>query len=295
MGRVSARHRLLALLTTLIWGCNFVAIDIGVADVPPLLLVALRFVVVLLPAIFFVHKPPVAWKWIILVGLFMSVGQFSLLYLSLWLGMPAGLASLVLQSQAILTVAIAALALHERPTLAQVTGLTVGIVGLFVVGVGRDAATPAFAFIVTLAAALSWAIGNIVSRMAGSASGLSMTVWSALVVPIPLFLLSLLVDGPSLVFSTLTHLTLAALLSTAYTAYLASLVGYSIWNSLLARYPAGAVTPFSLLIPVFGMAAAWLLLGEQPNTWEVIGGVILLLGVAITTGLLGSPRRSRVK
>ncbi|HTE72855.1 MAG TPA: EamA family transporter, partial [Actinomycetes bacterium] len=156
----------------------------------------------------------------------------------------------------------------------------VGAVGLAVVGFGRSAATPAVAMLLTLAAALSWAIGNVLSRRVRSASGLSLTVWSGLVVPVPAVLLSLLVDGPAEVGHALTHLPVSALLATAYTAYLASLVGYGLWNHLLGRHPAAAVVPFALLVPVVGMLAAWAVQGETPNAAETVGGLLLLTGVA---------------
>jgi O-acetylserine/cysteine efflux transporter len=287
------RPSLLATLVAVIWGANFVVIDLGLGDVPPTLFVALRFVAVLVPAIFLVPRPRARWRDVLLVGFFMSLCQFGLLYTALALGMPAGLASLVLQAQVGLTVLFAAVALREVPTRWQLVGVLVGAAGLVVVGLGRSATTPAVAFLVTLAAASSWAIGNVVQRRSGSSAtgrswtdGLSMTVWSALVVPVPMLGLALWTDGPDAVGHALTHLTLAPLLSTAYTAWLASLVGYGIWNGLLARYPASAVVPFTMLVPVVGMVSAWLVLGEVPNAAETAGGVVLLLGVAITTGVL---------
>jgi len=298
------RSSLLAVLVAVVWGVNFVVIDLGLGDVPPTLFVALRFLVVLVPAIFLVPRPRARWRDVLLVGTFMSLGQFGLLYTALALGMPAGLASLVLQAQVGLTVLFAAAALREVPTRSQLVGVLVGAAGLVVVGVGRSASTPALAFVVTLAAAASWAVGNVVARRAGSRrdqgstsrdqgstsrpglDGLSMTVWSALVVPVPMLGLSLALDGPDAVGHALTHLTLAPVLSTLYTAWLASLVGYGIWNTLLARYPASAVVPFTMLVPPVGMLAAWVVLDEVPNAAELAGGVVLLLGVATTTGAL---------
>ncbi|WP_163186199.1 EamA family transporter [Cellulosimicrobium sp. SL-1] len=319
------RPSLLAVLVAVVWGVNFVVIDLGLGDMPPTLFVALRFLVVLVPAVFLVPRPRARWRDVLLVGAFMSLGQFGLLYTALALGMPAGLASLVLQAQVGLTVLFAAAALREVPTRAQLVGVLVGAAGLVVVGVGRSASTPALAFVVTLAAAASWAVGNVVTRRAGSRrdhgstsrsqgspsrdlgstsrdqgsasagrgssprpglEGLSMTVWSALVVPVPMLGLSLALDGPDAVGHALTHLTLAPVLSTLYTAWLASLVGYGIWNTLLARYPASAVVPFTMLVPPVGMLAAWLVLDEVPNAAEVVGGAVLLLGVATTTGAL---------
>jgi O-acetylserine/cysteine efflux transporter len=298
MSSLPPRAAALAALVAVIWGINFVVIDEGLGDIPPTLFAAVRFTLVVVPAIFFVPRPDVRWRDILGVGAFMSLGQFGFLYTAMAVGMPAGLASLVLQAQVGLTVLFAALALREVPTRYQLVGVVVGAAGLVVVGVGLGAGTPVSAFLLTLAAATSWGVGNVVSRRAGAAaaaravlpggrptSGLSMTVWSAVVVPVPLLGLSLVLDGPHAVGHALTHPTVAAALSTAYTVYLASLVGYGIWNSLLARYPASAVVPFTMLVPPVGIVTAWLALGEVPGLWETLGGVLLLAGVATTTGL----------
>jgi O-acetylserine/cysteine efflux transporter len=286
----------LAVLVAVIWGVNFVVIDEGLGDVPPTLFAAVRFALVVVPAVFFVPRPAARWRDVAVVGACMSLGQFGLLYTALAAGMPAGLASLVLQAQVVLTVLFASLALRETPTRSQLAGVLVGAVGLVVVGLALGARTPLAAFALTLAAAASWAVGNVASRRIGAASaaagasrpasGLSLTVRSAVVVPVPLFALSLVLDGPAAVGHALAHPTLAAALSTAYTVYLSTLLGYGIWNSLLARYPASAVVPFTMLVPVVGAATAWLVLGEVPNAGQAVGGMLLLLGVAITTGVL---------
>jgi O-acetylserine/cysteine efflux transporter len=283
MEPMSPRHALAAVAVAVIWGANFVVIEAGLHDMPPLTFVALRFVAVLVPAIFFVKRPNASWRDIFLVGLLLSFGQFGLLYLSLHLGMPPGLASLVVQVQVIFTVVIAALALHERPTRRQQLGVLVGLVGLTVVALGRTADTPLLAVLLCLAGALSWATGNVVTRRVGTASGLSMTVWSALVVPVPMFALSLLVDGPEAVANGLRHVNAVTIGSTLYTAYLCSLFGYGVWNSLLARYPTASVVPFTLLVPVSGIATAWIVRGEQPTLGTALGGLLLLLGVLVTS------------
>jgi O-acetylserine/cysteine efflux transporter len=133
---------------------------------------------------------------------------------------------------------------------------------------------------IVLAAALSWAAGNIIARKAKAASGLGLVVWSGAVVPLPLAALSLIVDGPAAVVGTLANLQPATILSALYTAVFASLVGYGIWNRLLSLYPSSAVVPFTLLVPVVGMTAAWLLISEIPTTAELAGGLLLLGGVA---------------
>ncbi|HEY8752532.1 MAG TPA: EamA family transporter [Arthrobacter sp.] len=294
---MNLRHSLLAALVAVLWGLNFVAIDFGLhangREVPPLLFVAMRFVLVVFPWIFFVRKPDVSWKAIIGVGLFMSAGQFGLLYLAMALGMPAGLASLVLQAQVLLTVLLAAGILGERPGRRQLAGVVLGVAGLAVVAAGRSAVAPVLPLIIVLGAALSWAAGNVIARRAKAASGLGLVVWSGAVVPLPLAGLSLLVDGPDAVFGTLADLQPATILSALYTAIFASLVGYGIWNRLLASYPSSAVVPFTLLVPVAGMSAAWLALGEVPSPAELAGGLLLLGGVATAVLTRGATRRQR--
>ena len=278
---VNLRDSLLAALVATIWGFNFVVIDWGMEGVPPLLFAAVRFTAVLLPAILLVRRPDAPWRVIIGVGTFMSLGQFGFLYVSMAAGMPPGLAALVLQAQVVLTIVIAAGVLREMPTTTQVVGVVVGTLGLVVVGAGRGGDVPLVALSLCLLAALSWGVGNVIARAAGVSGGLSLTVWSALVVPVPLLGLSLLLDGPEVVGSALAGFSWQAGVSTLYTAGLASLVGYGIFTGLLARWPSGAVVPWVLLAPVVAMASAWSLLGQRPNAAELGGGGLLLLGVLV--------------
>ncbi|CAA9398456.1 MAG: Permease of the drug/metabolite transporter (DMT) superfamily [uncultured Nocardioides sp.] len=287
---MNTRDSLLAALVATIWGINFVVIDWGMADVPPLLFAAIRFSAVVFPAIFFVARPDAPWRSIGAVGAFMSLGQFGFLYVAMSAGMPPGLAALVLQAQVVFTIVIAAGVLREVPTGAQVAGVALGVVGLVVVGVGRGGQVPLAALGLCLLGALSWGIGNVVSRAARVPGGLSLTVWSALVVPVPLVALSLAVDGPAAVASALAGFSWPAAISTLYTAGLASLVGYGIFNSLLARWPSSAVVPWVLLAPVVAMASAWLLLDQRPNAAEAGGGVLLLVGVLVALRPSRRPR-----
>mgnify|MGYP001201355301 CR=1 FL=1 len=282
VARVTLRDRLLALLVVAVWGANFVVIEWGLPGVPPLVFVALRFVVVAAAALL-VPRPAVRWRDLALVGAFMSVGQFGLLYSALAVGMPPGLASLVLQIQAAFTVVIGVLVLREHARRAQVLGVLLGLVGLAVVALGRGGAVPPLAFGLTVAAAACWASGNIAARRLQGVNGLSLTVWSGVFVPVPMLALALAVEGPTTVLHALTHLTWQAWASTAYTAVLASLFGYGVWNGLLSRHRAAEVAPFSLLVPVVGISTAWLLRGEQPTPLALVGGSLLVAGVAVAT------------
>lgn len=276
---------LLGLLVALIWGVNFVVIDLGLRDTPPLVLVALRFALVAVPLVFFVPRPDAPWRVIAGIGLFMSAGQFGLLFSAMHLGLPAGLAAVVLQCQMVFTLVIGAIVLRERPSWMQLAGALVAVGGLGIVALGRLEGAPGMAAMVPLlicvAAGLSWGIGNVISRSAAGADGFGIVVWSALVVPLPVLALSLLLDGPAAVGEAFATIGWQTIVSVVYTAGLASLVGYTIWNTLLGRYPAALVAPFALLTPPVGLAAAAIVLGQVPNELELVGSVLLVGGVAI--------------
>lgn len=278
---MTRQDQVLAALVAVIWGFNFVVIDWGMGEVPPLLFLAARFLAVVVPAVFVLDPPPVPWRTVVAVGTFMSLGQFGFLYVAMDAGMPPGLAGLVLQAQVVLTIVIAAVVLRERPTRPQVAGVVLGVVGLVVVGLGRGGHVPAIALGLCLTAALMWAIGNVVSRASGATGGLALTVWSALVVPVPLIGLSLLVDGPEALADGVAAFGWKAGVSTLYTAALASLVGYGIFNGLLSRNTSASVVPWILLVPPVAIGSAWLLLDEVPTTAELAGGALLVLGVLV--------------
>ncbi|MDP2772392.1 MAG: EamA family transporter [Nocardioides sp.] len=286
---MNRRDSLLAALVATVWGFNFVVIDWGMGEVPPLLFLTARFVLVVLPAVFWIPRPQAPWRVVASIGVFMSLGQFGFLYVGMAAGMPPGLAALVLQAQVIFTILIAAGVLHERPTPGQVAGVLLGSVGLLVVAAGRGGDVPLLALALTVLAALTWGVGNVLARASGISGGLSLTVWSALVVPVPLLALSLLLDGPAAVGDGLAAFGWEALLSTLYTAGLASLVGYGIFNTLLGRNPSASVVPWVLLAPVVAMASAALLLDQWPNGAESLGGLLLVLGVLVAVRPVRAP------
>lgn len=295
---VKPRDASLALLVALLWGLNFLFIDLGLRDTLPLVFVALRFTAVALPLVFFVPRPAVSWKVVAAIGLSMSAGQFGLLFTAMHLGLPAGLAPVALQAQMFFTIGLGAVFLREFPTRRQLLGSGLGIAGLVLVGIGRlNAATATegmlsvlLPLLICVAAGFSWGIGNVVSRSAAGASGLGLVVWSALWVPLPMLGLSLLFDGPEAVIEALTTIGPATWWAVGFTAVVASLIGYSIWNSLLGRYPAAKVVPYTLLIPAIGMGGAALFLGQYPNGWELAGAGVLVGGVAVGTLRRGRSR-----
>ena len=278
---MSPRDIALALLVVVIWGLNFVFIKWGVEAVPPLFLTALRYLCAALPMIFFIKRPQVKLSILITYGLFIGFGQFGLLFSAIKLGMPAGLASLVIQTQAFFTFGLAILFLGEKLGRWQVIGALVAIAGIVVIASERFEVTALVPLLMVLLAALCWGVSNIASKRAGQIDMLSFVVWGALVPILPLLGLSLLVEGPAAISAAMSHVSLRTVGVIAFNGYAATIIGFGLWSYLLKRYPAGLVAPFSLLVPVAGIGSAYLLLGETITLIEVVGSVLVLAGLAL--------------
>ncbi|MDP9560598.1 EamA family transporter [Agrobacterium tumefaciens] len=274
-------HILLALITVFLWGFNFVAIKIGVADMPPLFLTGVRYLFAAVPLVFFLPKPNVPWRHMIVYGMAMGFVQFGLLYPAIKLGLPAGLASLVMQSQAFFTLALAVVFLGERPLPSQIVGAIVAFGGLAVIGVERMTAAALIPLLMGVGSAIAWACGNIVNRRIGQVNAVSFVAWTSLVPVLPLVLLSLVVEGPDAIAQGLHNATPTMALVVIYMAYGATIVGAGIWSYLLLRYPAGTVAPFSLLVPIVGFVSAYLAFAEHITVFEVVGAALVIIGLML--------------
>ncbi len=278
---MSPRDLILALFVVTVWGVNFVAIRWGVDEVAPLLMTALRYLLAALPAVFFIRRPAVSWTILIGYGFAIGVAQFGLLFVSIKLGMPAGLSSLVMQLQAFFTIGLAVLFLGERPSPVQWLGAAVAFAGIGAIALERLDGAGLIPLLMTIAAAFFWGVGNIVTKRAGQIDMLGFVVWSALVPPIPLLALSLLFEGPGAIPAAMQNLTLIGASSLLFISYGATLFGYGTWSMLLSRYPAGLVAPFSLLVPIAGIGSAALLLGEAISGIEIAGSVLVFAGLLL--------------
>ena len=274
-----------ALLVVLIWGVNFVVIHVGLVGVPPLLLGALRFLLVALPAVFLVPRPRIPFRWLLAYGLTISFGQFALLFSAMQVGMPAGVASLVLQAQMIFTLLFGALLLGERWQRHQPAALGLATLGLLVLASQQQAGGMSLAgFLLTLGAAASWGLGNIVTRrisQLGQVNLLGLVVWGALVPPLPFLAASYWLEGPTEMVNALSHLSWLSLLAILYLALMATIVGYGLWGRLLQRYPVAQVAPLTLLVPVVGLLAARLLLDERLQGGQWVGIGLVLSGLLV--------------
>lgn len=275
-----------ALLVIFIWGINFVAMKWGLEELTPLLLSAMRFCLASLPFILFIRKPAsLSWGLLALYGIVQGVGQFGMLFAGLALGMPAGMASVVLQAQAFISLLLGALFLHEKPQRWQWWGLVIASMGLGVIGMARGegaGSMTVIGFVLTVGSAAMWSLANLITRHAakqGPYEPLPFLVWSSLFPILPLLVLSAWWEG-----NTLGQLQAAgwqAVGAVAYLALLSTLLGYGLWTRLLQRYTVGMVAPLSLLVPVIGIVSAMLAFDERPAVLHWVGAASVLLGMAV--------------
>lgn len=273
------------LIVMIFWGLNYLAIKFGVSNIQPLVLLTIRFIFVAIPAIFILPRPPISWKWLIGIGLVLYLGQFVFLFSGIRYGMPTGLSSIVTQGQVFFTLAFAAIVLKEPLKGNHIIGLLIAFSGIIIVGMQQGGNMTAVGFWLTLGAAACWGIGNGMMRKATSGippfSMLSLVVWASAVAILPLIVLSLWLEGLNAWKEAVSTINWVSIGSIIYLAYCASFIGYGLWGTLLSRYPAATVAPFTLLLPVIAMSSSALVLKETFSFWQITGALFIMMGLMV--------------
>jgi O-acetylserine/cysteine efflux transporter len=275
------RQLALGVFVTMLWGLNFSIIKVGEEVFSPFMLATLRFVLCVLPAIFFIKRPKVPVRYYAGYGIIFGVFQFSLLFFGIHEGLSAGLSSVVLQMQVFFTIALAILLLHEQLKTRHIAGTLLAFGGVAIIGFATSGSATLVGTLLVVGAAASWGLANIIVKVAKPSDMVGFMVWSSLIPPIPLFLLTLLVDGWGSIQHSFAHLTWAATGSVLYLVYVTTLFGYAVWNNLLRQHNASVVAPLTLLVPVFGMLGSMLVFGESLTTTKVIAAALMVFGLVV--------------
>jgi O-acetylserine/cysteine efflux transporter len=268
------------VLVAVIWGLAFVATRVGLDAFSPPQLVVLRFVVAAAPALL-LPRPALAWSALVPVGLTLFAGQFLFQFFGIARGMPPGLASVIVQTQALFTIVFAALALGERPPRAQWIGSAVALAGLALIALTVGGEFPAAAFALTLVSPVSFGVGNVLLKRLGPADMPGLMAWLSLVPPLPALALSLVVDGPLALPRALAAASAAGVAAALFLGLVATALAYTLWGALLRRYPAAAVAPFALLVPFVGALSSSLVFGERFGPLRLAGMALVLGGLAV--------------
>lgn len=280
-----------------VWGTNFVVIKVALGHLPPLTLALLRFVFVAFPLVLFLPRPRVAWRNLASYGVLIGAGQFGLLFTAMRADITPGLASLVVQVQVFFTIALSMRLTGERIALYQIGALALASAGLAVILLHTDGSATALGLALVLSAALAWACGNMVARQATSAEPgldmLSYVVWSALFAVPPLLGFALLLEGPQAMARGVAMADGWTWGAVAWQSVGNTMFGYAAWGWLLGRHPAAHVAPMALMVPVFGLGASALLLGEPLQGWKIAAFALVMFGLAL--GMLWPRLRARLR
>jgi O-acetylserine/cysteine efflux transporter len=265
----------------IVWGTNFVVIRAALDVLPPLVFAALRFTFAFLPAALFVRRPAVTWRALAGYGLLIGAGQFGLLFIAMDGWISPGLASLVVQSQVFFTIGMAMMMSGERVRAFQIGALLLATAGIAVILLHGDRSATPLGLVLVIGAAMSWAGGNMVARASGATDMLAFVIWSSAFAAPPLAIGALLMEGWTPIVVALGQAGPAVWAAVAWQTIGNSLFGYAAWGWLLSRHPAATVTPMALLVPVFGMGASALLLGEALPAWKLQAAALVLGGLAL--------------
>jgi O-acetylserine/cysteine efflux transporter len=285
------------LVVVALWGFSFVPIAVGLREVPPFALVALRFLFAAVPLVFFVRPPRMPARYVVAYGLAIGVFQFGLLFLGMNLGMPAGLSSLVIQVQIFFTIGLAIAFLGDRLQRENAVGAAIAAAGVALLAwhkIQGGAGATIAGFLCVILSALAWASGNVVAKGAAGKHEpdmFALVVWSSLVPPLPLALLSYAFEDGAAAWQAVTRASALTWACVLFMAWGATLFGFASWARLLHRYPTALVSPFALLIPVSGLASGALFLGESLAPLQMAGVALVLGGLAVN--VYGARMRSR--
>jgi O-acetylserine/cysteine efflux transporter len=284
-----ARDYTAALGVVLIWGTNFIAMKYALHDMTPFQLGAGRYLFAIIPLILAVPRPKLAWKWVVLYGLFQGVGQFGCLFLSLKIGMSAALASVLMQTQVFFTALFGFVLLREHASRALLAGLFLAALGLACFSMnylapGADTGgTTSLGFVLALGSAAMWAASNIIVRRAQQSTPqfdvVPFMVWSSLVPIIPFALLSLAFDPPATRWQW-SAAPWSTWVSLAYLGWFATILAYALWTGLLKRHAVNRVAPFSLAVPAVGITSGMLVFGDTISGWQWAGVALIVTSLA---------------
>jgi O-acetylserine/cysteine efflux transporter len=270
----------LAVMVAVIWGLAFVASRIALDEFSPELMTTLRFAIAALPCLL-VPRPKVSWPVLISISFTLFLGQFLAQAYGIAHGVPVGLTSVIVQSQALFTIGFAAIVFRELPTRVQAIGIGVAVVGLLMIcgTVGYDFSVAAFA--VLMICPVSFAIGNLLLRRAQGVRMFDLFAWLCLTAAIPLLALTLLANGPQATWHALAHMSLTGFVCMLGLGGISTSIAYWLWGRLLRDYTAAQVVPFALLVPFVGAAASSIVFGETFGPLRLAGMVTVVAGIAI--------------
>ncbi len=278
---MNAKHVVMAFFIVVLWGLNFVALKIAVLSLPPIFLAGLRFLLISIPWIFFVEKPKVSKRQFITLPITLGVLQYSLLYYGMSTGLSAGLSAVILQTQSFFTVIMSTILIKEKPRLNEILGLLIGALGVMILLINNNGDFKIEAVLIILAAAISWGIANIQLKNLGNVNMVSFLIWISPFAAIVLFIISFILEYDLVLNIDFSNVEIKVFLSIFYTAYLSTVIGFTMWQYLLNKYKSVQITPYGLLVPVTGSIFGYIILSEVLEIYQIIAGIVIIIGLMV--------------
>ncbi len=273
----------LAVLITAIWGLNFSVLKIRLSSLDPFTLAGLRFLLCAFPLVFFIKKPDVSMRYVVAYGLIFGVGLWGMVSLGIHFGVSAGMASLVLQMSAFMTVVLGVILLKDELDRIKILGFIITIIGMGFIASVTDGSVTVFGLILILFGALAMSVTTIIVKISGTKRIFSFIIWSSLFSPIPLFVLAYFIQGQNVFLDFVANIDDKAIFSILFQVYPTTLFGYWVWNSLVDKYQVSRVAPISLLVPIFGLLGSFLIFKEQIGIEKIIAGILIMTGLLMST------------
>lgn len=293
---MTIKEHILATLVVLIWGFNFVVIRWGVEDIHPMTMTLLRFVLTAFPMVFLVKKPDVAMRYVVFYGVMFGAGVWGLANLAVYLGTSAGMASLLLQLSPFLTVVVAVLVFKETLRRRQAIGIGIALIGFLAICVFKSDNLSGLGIALMLASAMFWTICNSIIKIAKPKNVVSFTVCSSLFIPLPILALSYIyAEFYNVSFESLIQLpSMKGWISIIFQSVIVTLFGYAVWTRLIGKHGLAIVTPYSLLVPISGLFFGWIFYDETLSNIELVGSVLVLIGLIMLTANFTSLKKSLI-
>ncbi|ENM5890226.1 EamA family transporter [Vibrio mimicus] len=272
---------LLAIFVMAIWGFNFSMIKLGITEVHPLLATAARFTLAVIPAIFFIRRPTVAWRYLFSYGLVFGVGIWGMASWSITAGLSSGMSSVLLSSNALISMAVGVFIHKELVSKRKMLGAGTALVALLVLvsATNGNITLPGLLFI--MVAAACWTVMGMIVKVSKTTQAFAFNVWGMLFVPVPLILFAVTLYGPNIISHAFKVWDVNTTVAVVFQAYPTTLFGYWVWNRLLIRYPLSTTAPLTLLVPVFALISGYFMYGEELSLAQIVACVMFLIGIGL--------------
>lgn len=282
---------LLAIAVMAIWGFNFSMIKMGVTNVHPLLATAARFALAVMPAIFFIARPNVQWRYLVSYGLVFGVGIWGMASWSITAGLSSGISSVLLSTNVIIGMIVGVWVFKEQASTRKITGAVLAMVALLVLVMSTTGNVTLAGVVLIMIAACSWTLMGVIVKASKTTQAFAFNVWGMLFAPIPLVLFATALHGEQILWSSLDNWDWSTTVAVLFQAYPTTLFGYWVWNRTLIKYPLSTAAPLTLLVPVFALISGYFMYDEVLSVAQVVASGLFLVGI----GLIVKPAKAKVE